>query len=301
VTGFFEGLRPPPGRSDPPRFDRGWAAQGADPAAPFLSYLPDGDFANWSAELEALHEAAGRDHPIDRLTRTAVLALLNQAGLAATSVIADVGCSAGRLLAELRDAWPCAVLVGLDAEAAGLTRAHQTVPTAALFRASVMDLPFGDASLDALTALNVLEHLPDDTAALREIARALRPGARAVLVVPANPALYDYYDAHLRHERRYRRRELAEKLAHAGLVVRTISHVGALVYPGFWLVKKRNRLLRRDVDDGRASDLVRADIARAERSRLAVRALGAEERLVARGRCPPFGIRQIAVAERPVE
>src|SRR5262249_54526461 len=106
VTDVFAGLRPPPGRARLPQFDRGWVADGTSRPAPFLSYLPGGETPNWSVELEALHEEAGRDHPIDRLTRTAVLAALGEPQLGATPVIVDIGCSAGRLLADLRDAWP---------------------------------------------------------------------------------------------------------------------------------------------------------------------------------------------------
>lgn len=298
MTDVFAGLRPPPGRARLPQFDRGWVADGTSRPAPFLSYLPEGETPNWSVELEALHEEAGRDHPIDRLTRTAVLAALDEPRLGATPVIVDIGCSAGRLLADLRDAWPGALLMGVDTESAGLARAHGELPDAPLIQASATDLPFLDRSLDAVTAVNVLEHLHDDAAALCEIARVLRPVARAVFVVPVNPSLYDYYDAHLRHERRYRRSELSEKLAGAGLEVRATTYVGALVYPGFWLTKKRNRLFRRGVAGRRASELVRVDIGRAERSRIATRAFAAEEQLVARGRRLPFGIRQVVVAER---
>src|SRR5207344_2532427 len=115
--------------------------------------------------------------------------------------------------------------------------AHEAVPEAALLHASATDLPFGDATADGLVALNLLEHLPDDLAALAEFARVMRPGARAVIVVPSNPRLYDYYDAHLQHERRYARGELAGKAASVGLRRVGGLGLGSVVYPAFWLVK----------------------------------------------------------------
>ena len=115
------------------------------------------------------------------------------------------------------------------------------MPDAAILHASATDLPFADATADALVALNLLEHLPDDGAALTEFARVLRPGGRAVVVVPANPRLYDYYDAHLRHERRYGRDELARRARAAGLAPVAHTAVGSVVYPAFWAVKTRNR------------------------------------------------------------
>jgi SAM-dependent methyltransferase len=60
-----------------------------------------------------------------------------------------------------------------------------------------------DGSLDAIVSANLMEHVPDQRA-LRELARVLRPHASAVIVVPAGPSIYNYYDRVLGRERRYR-------------------------------------------------------------------------------------------------
>ena len=88
---------------------------------------------------------------------------------------------------------------------------------------------------------NLLEHVPDDRSALAEIARVLKPGRPAALVVPAGPRTFDYYDRFLGHERRYARGELADKCRAAGLEPREDRHLASLLYPAFWLVKQRNR------------------------------------------------------------
>ncbi len=53
-----------------------------------------------------------------------------------------------------------------------------------MVRADIMDLPFEDASFDAVVCSHVLEHVPDDARALQEIRRVLRPGGWALLGVP---------------------------------------------------------------------------------------------------------------------
>jgi SAM-dependent methyltransferase len=55
-------------------------------------------------------------------------------------------------------------------------------------RADVTGLPFADHSFDALLCSHVLEHVPDDGAAMRELARVLRPGGWGVIDVPVDPA-----------------------------------------------------------------------------------------------------------------
>ena len=60
---------------------------------------------------------------------------------------------------------------------------------AADVQADLCDLPFDDGFFDLLLSSHVLEHLPDDTPALSELARVLRRGGRAVIMVPYDPAL----------------------------------------------------------------------------------------------------------------
>jgi SAM-dependent methyltransferase len=294
---LLAGMRPPPGRGDVPAFDRGWLVDGDGARAPYLAYL-DASAEGWSAELEALHVESSLEHPIDVLTRAAAVAALRGARLGARPTLVDVGCSSGHLLADLRRDWPGATLAGVDAEAAGLPGAHQAVPDAALLHASATDLPFGDATADGLVALNLLEHLADDRAALAEFARVLRPGGRAVVVVPANPRLYDYYDAHLRHERRYASGEIAAKAGEAGLAPVAETAVGSVVYPAFWAVKTRNRRLHLTPDEARLR--VERDIERSSASPLARRAFDLEAALLRRGVRPRRGIRQAVVLERAV-
>jgi SAM-dependent methyltransferase len=261
-----------------------------------FTVVADTDQVNWSDELEALHEESSRDHFIDVWTRRALIEGLGD-GVPADGTIADLGCSTGYLLEDLHRRFPRARLLGVDLVAAGLRKAHQLVPEAELFLADVCALPFGDASVDAAVSANLLEHVPDDRAALREIARVLRPGARAALVVPAGPGLYDYYDRFLGHERRYARGVLAGKARSAGLEVIFDSHLGALLYPAFWLTKKRNR--RRQPSDEEMRRRVADDIGRTQGSRLGRLTCDAERWLMNKGARLPVGIRGYTVVRRP--
>lgn len=74
--------------------------------------------------------------------------------------------------------------------------------------------------LDALCYVNVLEHIEDDEAELARARRALLPDGRLCLFVPALPRLYSNHDRNVGHFRRYRRRELRDKLTRAGFVIR---------------------------------------------------------------------------------
>jgi SAM-dependent methyltransferase len=78
---------------------------------------------------------------------------------------------------------------------------------------------FREHALDTVVALNVVEHIPEDVEALRCIRDMLAPGGRAVVLVPALPALYGSLDRELGHARRYRRRGLRAAMARAGLRV----------------------------------------------------------------------------------
>jgi ubiquinone/menaquinone biosynthesis C-methylase UbiE len=264
---------------------------------PFISYVPRGHTVNWSDDLEELHEESSRSHFIDVWTRRAMLARVGE--LPAAPAVIDIGCSTGYLLEDLRRAIPEANLTGVDLVAAGLRKAHENVPDATLLQADACALPLEDKSADAALSANLLEHVPDDTLALREILRVLRPGARAVIVVPVGPGNYDYYDRFLGHERRYARGELARKARAAGFEVLEDIHLGAPLYPAFWAVKQRNRRRYEHLHDEALEARVKQDIARTTSSSLGELACRIEEALLASGVKLPFGIRGLTVLARP--
>jgi SAM-dependent methyltransferase len=266
---------------------------------PFVSYVPPEHAVNWSEDLEELHEESSRTHFIDVWTRRAILARVGRMPDGPTVI--DVGCSTGYLLEDLRRAIPDASLIGVDLVAGGLLKAHENVPDAELLQADACALPLEDASVDAVVSANLLEHVPDDERALAEILRILRPGARAVIVVPVGPGNYDYYDRFLGHERRYARGELARKADAAGLEVLEDIHLGAPLYPAFWAVKQRNRRRHGHLQGEALAAKVREDIGRTTDSALGRLACRVEERLLERGVKLPFGIRGLTVLARPPE
>jgi SAM-dependent methyltransferase len=72
---------------------------------------------------------------------------------------------------------------------------------------------------DTVVCLNVLEHIEDDRAVLRQLHRALPDGARLVFLVPYGPALTSEFDRQVGHFRRYDRGELEGKMREAGFAV----------------------------------------------------------------------------------
>jgi SAM-dependent methyltransferase len=278
-----------------PAFERGWLREDGS-VDPYLSFVGEHHEVNWSAELEQLHEESSREHFMDVLTRRSMLERVGP--LPAVPAIVDLGCSTGYLLEDLRVAHPDASLIGVDLVAAGLIKAHRNVPDARLLQADVCALPLEDESVDLAVSANLLEHVPDDRGALGELARVLRPGARAVLVVPAGPGTYDYYDRFLGHERRYARGELADKAREAGLEVLEDLHLGSVLYPAFWLVKQRNRRRFSHLRGAALEARVAGDIEGTSDSRAGRAACVLERELVRRGLELPFGIRGLTVVRR---
>jgi SAM-dependent methyltransferase len=252
---------------------------------------------NWSEDLEQLHRRDGGRHFIDVWTRRAMLERLGR--LPERPVLADVGCSSGYLLADLRGAHPDATLIGVDLIASGLRSAHALVPQARLLQADARDLPLEDSSLDAALSANLLEHVAEDTRVLAELRRVLRPGARAVVVVPMGPGTYDCYDRFLGHERRYGRGELARKARHVGLEALEDIHLGSLLYPPFWLVKQRNRRRYDRLEGAALEQRVAREMADTEGSRVGELACRLERSMLRAGVRLPFGIRGLTVLRRP--
>src|SRR5437868_213719 len=127
-----------------------------------------------------------------------------------SDVLLDCGAGTG-LFAEEMSAL-CRVLVLDDHEEALRILRSRFKPEQILSLAGDQ-VPLPDESLEYVTALDVLEHVPDDAAVVRGFHRLLKPGGLAVVTVPAAMALWRDWDVALHHFRRYDRAQLRSLFA----------------------------------------------------------------------------------------
>ena len=132
--------------------------------------------------------------------------------------ILDVGCGCGDNLVSLIELGGVE-LYGVEYAEANVKRARELLGSrAAIERASAFDLPYSTAEFDALTCIEVLEHLTEESKALTEMRRVLRPRGILALTVP-HRHWFPVYRNLIGHERHYDRRTLVELLARHGFVV----------------------------------------------------------------------------------
>lgn len=135
--------------------------------------------------------------------RAVIEALLAKASLPGGARILDAGAGTGRNLeryARLGRA------EGVEPSQIGVDFCRERGLDVRLGRLET--LPFEDGRFDLVCATDVLEHIPDDGAALRELRRAARPGGWLVATVPAYGWLWSHHDDSHHHVRRYTRRTL---------------------------------------------------------------------------------------------
>jgi SAM-dependent methyltransferase len=257
----------------------------------------DAGKSHWSPELTVLHEQeAGTDHPIDRASRQFAVDSLKRFSSRESLVVLDVGCSSGYLLKQIHQTFPKAALIGSDYILPPLIKLAEQMPELPILQFDLRRCPLPDACVDVVTALNVLEHIDRDEDALTEVFRILRPGGLAHIECPAGPHLFDVYDEYLMHHRRYRAVDLVTMAERVGFEVLRVTHLGFLVYPAFWFVKKRNRRLARR-GRGEAADQVKAHIRETGDSAL-MAALMRLELTVSNVVDFPFGIRSVLILRK---
>lgn len=104
-----------------------------------------------------------------------------------------------------------------------------------------------EGRFDTVVCLNVVEHVEDDELALRNIFRALEPGGRAIILVPAGMEVYGELDRVLGHYRRYAEDELHAKMQQAGFEIEALLRFNRVTRPGWWWngrILKRTRFSR---------------------------------------------------------
>ena len=151
--------------------------------------------------------------------------------------IADLGCGCGMLLSKLRDKY----------DVSGVDMSPQAVAFSAQRGVRVErgglpdDVPLEHAAYDAVTLLDVLEHLDADLASARAAAGLLRPGGILLCTVPAYPRLWSARDEHHHHKRRYTASQFRALFDQPDLRLELFSHYNTWLFPAAAAVRVASR------------------------------------------------------------
>lgn len=159
------------------------------------------------------------DFRYDLLYRTRrITALLERSGVALTRPgfsVFEYGFGGGHLLRAMRQA---TLIRGVEASEAAVARLQRRWPTRSANLelkqwSDASRLPYGDGEFDLTICSHVLEHLPDDEAALTELERLTVSGGHLLIILPANERLFPGS----KHLRLYAMQEFSSRLRARGL------------------------------------------------------------------------------------
>lgn len=104
-------------------------------------------------------------------------------------VLLDIGCAGGTITELIAKCTLAKRVIGVDVDERVICYARKVRPSIEFYVANATRLPFSDNSVDAVTMIEVLEHMQCPQTALREAHRVLKPGGTLVVVVPDEESL----------------------------------------------------------------------------------------------------------------
>ena len=156
--------------------------------------------------IESRLQAASREEPAKAGTQNAIRIL-------------DIGCGTGanlEMLSQFGEA------EGVDVSDDALEFCRQKGLNAQ--KGLAERLPFDDGTFDLTTALDVVEHLDDDVAGLREMHRVTKKGGFSLIFVPAYMFLWGVQDDVSNHRIRYTKKQIVERLKAAGYMIERATY-----------------------------------------------------------------------------
>lgn len=203
----------------------------------------------------------------------------------------EVGCGTGFVLKGVSETRPRMRLAGSEIFGDGLVFARARLPGVDLYQMDARQIPF-EREFDVIGAFDVLEHIDEDDAVLREMFRATRPGGGLLVTVPQHRFLWSAIDEHSMHQRRYSRAELRSKVEQAGFRIQRMTSFISLLLPPMMYSRMRPNSSRdfqlwKEFEISRPLNAVLGSILTAERA------------VIERGVSFPAGGSLLLIAKRP--
>ncbi len=205
---------------------------------------------DWDAHWEQ-YAGSATDNPAQRMRHGTIARLLCEDAGKTPMRVFDLGSGQGDLVQKLQPLLPDAQFVGAELSASGVAISRRKVPSATFLVADIFQPPpglkeFVDWGTHAVCS-EVLEHVDDPTAFLKQARNYLSPGARLIVTVPGGPM--SAFDRHIGHRQHFNRAKVRSILERAGYSVERTYLAG---FPFFnlyrLLVIARGERLARDVE-----------------------------------------------------
>lgn len=158
----------------------------------------------------------------------------------------EIGCGTGHNLAMLSE---FGHIDALEVDAVARSIAEKRLGRA------ILDAPLpelqgvAEGAYSLIAALDVIEHIPDDSGALASIARRLKPGGKLVMTVPAHPWMWSAHDVVNHHQRRYSKRAFKRLIDASPLRLEAIGYFNSLLFPLAVADRLKSKLLRKEDTD----------------------------------------------------
>jgi SAM-dependent methyltransferase len=231
------------------------------------------------------HQAEDR-HWWYRGRRTVLDGVIAGLGLPPQARILDAGCGSGRNMIELARH---GTVTGVELSDTSVALARER-HAGEVVAGSVLEMPFAEDSFDLATSLDVIEHLEDDLAVLRELRRVVAPGGCLLVTVPAYQWLWSGHDVINHHYRRYTRNSLRRVAEQAGWRQVRTTYFNSLLLPVAIMLRVLDKLSTKTTES--SLDLW---VPPQPLNWLLERPLALEAALVSRGGRIPAGLSLLAV------
>lgn len=177
-----------------------------------------------------------KDHWWFRVRRNIIFSLLKKYGISKDAKIFDFGCGSGYTAGFLQDLGFGVSGADVSSEAVefGRSRGIKNLSVAS----ESGEIKYQESAFDCILALDVLEHIKNDSIAIKSIEKSLKPGGVAFITVPAYMWLWGVQDEISKHYRRYAIGELVETIGKSSnLKIIKKSYFNTFLFPGVVAVR----------------------------------------------------------------